>query len=173
MTLLKLGGVVLSKRVLIVDDNANIRKGVMAIFGTDHVFEICGEAVDGRDAIEKAKSLKPDLIVLDFSMPVMNGIEAACVLTLIMPDVPLILLTMHLGKIVEVDAQKAGFRAIFSKDQNLELLVSRARALLGLPLRRTKSGEFKHVLLQREEGVSSVPNFLPLCMPVIARCKRL
>jgi DNA-binding NarL/FixJ family response regulator len=128
-----------SKRVLIVDDNAVIRKGVMAIFATDRNFEICGEAANGQDAIEKAKSLKPDLIVLDFSMPVMNGIEAARVLTLIMPDVPLILLTMHFGKIVEVDAQKAGFRAIFSKDQNLELLVTRARALVGLPSVRTKS----------------------------------
>ena len=128
------------KRVLIVDDNAIIRKGVMAVFATDHSFEICGEAADGQDAIEKAKNLKPDLVVLDFSMPVMNGMEAARVLTLVMPDVPLILLTMHFGKIIEVDAQRAGFRAIFTKGQNLEILVSRARALLGLPLGRAKSG---------------------------------
>ena len=81
--------------ILIVDDNALIRKEVRLGFERRNGFLTCGEAVDGRDAIDKARQLKPDLIILDFSMPVMNGLQAAAVLSREMPDVPLILFTMH------------------------------------------------------------------------------
>ena len=58
-------------------------------------FEVCGEAADGVDAIEKAEQLKPDLIVLDVAMPRMNGVEAASVLKRMMPDVPIVWFTMY------------------------------------------------------------------------------
>jgi chemotaxis response regulator CheB len=62
-----------------VDDNAFIRKALYEVFTREGDFDICGEAENGRDAIEKAKQLRPDLIVLDLSMPVMNGLDrAAC-----------------------------------------------------------------------------------------------
>ena len=65
------------KCILIVDDHEYIRKIVRACLEGQSGFEICGEAVDGYDTVEKAKELKPDLIILELSMPRMNGIEAA------------------------------------------------------------------------------------------------
>ncbi len=82
------------KSVLIVDDNPLVRRAVRGLFTFDG-FVVCGEAGDGAQAIEKAKQTRPDVIVLDFSMPVMDGIRAAKALKQIMPDVPLILFTTH------------------------------------------------------------------------------
>jgi DNA-binding NarL/FixJ family response regulator len=119
--------------ILIVDDNALMRKAVRLGFEGRSGFQICGEAVDGLDAIEKARQLKPDLIILDFSMPVMNGLETAAVLSREMPLVPLILFTMHIGAVMASDARSAGVSAVVSKDLGSEGLVSRALTLLGLP----------------------------------------
>ncbi len=65
------------KSVLIVDDNAFIRQALCELFKKEADFEVCGEAENGKKAIEKARELRPDLIVLDLSMPVMNGFDAA------------------------------------------------------------------------------------------------
>jgi DNA-binding NarL/FixJ family response regulator len=118
--------------ILIVDDNALIRKAVRLGFEERNEFLICGEAVDGNDAIQKARQLKPDLIILDFSMPVMNGLEAAAVLSREMPEVPLILFTIH-TVVTASEARFAGISAIVPKDQGSEALVSQALTLLGLP----------------------------------------
>lgn len=120
------------KSILVVDDNAGVRLAVRLTFEQDNRFEVCGEAVDGQDAIERARQLQPDLIVLDFSMPIMNGIEAARILRREMPAVPLILFTLHLMAAGESDAREAGFGAIVSKNQNIQLLVTQALMLLGL-----------------------------------------
>ena len=82
-----------SGRILIVDDNASMRHVMRTLLESSSALEICGEAVDGVDAIEKAKQLNPDLILLDLSMPRMNGAEVASVLKPRMPDVPIILFT--------------------------------------------------------------------------------
>jgi len=66
----------MARSILIVDDNAFIRKALFEIFKREEDFDICGEAENGRDAIEKAQQLRPDLIVLDLSMSVMNGLES-------------------------------------------------------------------------------------------------
>src|SRR5579859_842092 len=81
------------RRILIVDDGDAVRD-VIRIFLEKRGFQVCGEAADGVEAIEKAKALKPDLIILDLAMPRMNGMEAASVLSSIMPSVPIVLLTM-------------------------------------------------------------------------------
>ncbi len=78
--------------ILIVDDNAFIRKALCEIFKREEDLDICGEAENGRDAIEKAQQLRPDLIVLDMSMPAMNGLDAARMLKRLMPKVPLMLI---------------------------------------------------------------------------------
>jgi len=74
------------KTVLIVDDNALIRQVLCDLFRKESDFEACGEAENGRQAIEKAQPLRPDLIVLDLSMPVMNGLDAARTLKRLMPS---------------------------------------------------------------------------------------
>jgi DNA-binding NarL/FixJ family response regulator len=63
-------------RVLIADDHEVVRRGVRSLLLTQRQLDICGEAVDGRDAVEKAKLLLPDLILMDISMPNLNGLEA-------------------------------------------------------------------------------------------------
>ena len=81
----------MAKAVLIVDDNVFIRQVLWERFKREADFDVCGEAVNGREAIAKAQQLRPELIVLDLSMPVMNGLDAARVLKRLMPRVPIIM----------------------------------------------------------------------------------
>ena len=81
------------KRVLLVDDSADIRSAVRPLFDSHPKFEVVGEAEHGQEAVEKAPILRPDLIILDLTMPVMNGLEAAPLLVKHLPEVWLILFT--------------------------------------------------------------------------------
>jgi CheY-like chemotaxis protein len=88
------------------------------------------EARNGREAIEKAEESKPDLIVLDLAMPVMNGLEAAPVLRPMLPTVPIILFTLYADKFLEREAISAGITVVVSKDAALKTLLNRAQELL-------------------------------------------
>ena len=116
--------------VLIVDDEAVVRAAVRDLFQAHSGFEVCGEAENGADAIAKARALKPDLIILDLSMPLMNGFDAARTLRQILPDVPVFLLTAHHTEATEQAAFDVGIRAVFSKYQGLDIIITRARATL-------------------------------------------
>ncbi|MFZ0583762.1 MAG: response regulator transcription factor [Candidatus Acidiferrales bacterium] len=84
----------MSKRILVADDSDTVRRAVHSyLAGRD--FDVCGDAVDGEDTIEKARKLKPDLILLDIAMPRTNGLETASVLKNMMPDVRIVLFTMY------------------------------------------------------------------------------
>ncbi len=115
---------------MVVDDNPAIRRILRNILEFTDGWVVCGEAVDGRDGVEKAKLLKPDLIVLDVSMPVMNGLEAARILHQIMPAVPVILCSLHTDRLLEMEARGAGVTAVFSKAENMQTLITKARELL-------------------------------------------
>lgn len=126
------------KKVLLVDDNSTIRGGVRGLFDSHPNFVVCGEAEHGRDAIEKAPSLRPDLIVIDMSMPVMNGLEAAPVLREVLPNAWLILLTTHEFPQLYPLAQSAGIHAVVLKSQAVTHLIAQAEAFFGMtPLNRT------------------------------------
>jgi DNA-binding NarL/FixJ family response regulator len=116
--------------VLIVDDQAVVRAAVRDLFESHSGFEVCGEAENGADAIVKARALKPDLIILDLSMPLMNGFDAARTLRQILPDVPVFLLTAHHSEATKQAALDVGIRAVFSKYQGLDPIITRARAAL-------------------------------------------
>ena len=118
------------RSILIVDDNAFIRKALCEAFTREGDFDICGEAENGRDAIEKAKQLRPDLIVLDLSMPVMNGLDAARVLKRLMPKVPLIMYSAFGDGYVEQQASLLGVSAVVSKSEPATTVVGAARSLL-------------------------------------------
>src|SRR5438034_11329963 len=105
----------MAKAVLVVDDNALIRQALCELFKREADFEVCGEAENGREAIEKAQQLHPDLIVMDLSMPVMNGIEAASILKSLMPTVPLIIFSEYSDVFSEKEARTAGVSALVSK----------------------------------------------------------
>ena len=118
-----------SKCILLADDSAIVRVAVCRMFEANG-YQICGEAENGKEAIEKAEQLHPDLIVLDLSMPVMNGLEAAHILSRTMPEIPLILFSNFADILQEADARSAGISAVVSKDQAVSILVSTAQNLL-------------------------------------------
>jgi DNA-binding NarL/FixJ family response regulator len=130
------------KSVLIADDHEAIRRELRRLFQCQPEFTVCGEAVDGVDAISKAQELTPDLIILDFSMPEMNGLEAAIAIQHMMPGTTLFLLTAFHTRELELAALQFGARAVFSKYDNLDSLVSRARAELKLESRYDAESEW-------------------------------
>ena len=113
-----------------MDDHAHVRKIIRNFLESESSFEVCGEAVDGDDAIQKAKDLKPDLIILDLSMPRMNGIDAARVLKKILPQTPIVMLTSHHPSVVGYDAHAAGIDAVVAKDGDMSLLMASLQSLL-------------------------------------------
>jgi DNA-binding NarL/FixJ family response regulator len=84
-----------AKIVLVADNDAQVRKALCELFEHEADYDLCEQARNGKEAIEIATRCHPDLIVLDFSMPVMSGVAAAKQLKKLMPDVPIILFTMH------------------------------------------------------------------------------
>lgn len=119
-----------AKRILLVDDNRTVRSAVRRLFASRSDFTVVGEAENGHEAIDKAQELKPDLIVLDLAMPVMNGLDAAPTLKKLLPDTRLILLTAHNGPEVERLSRAAGIHAIVPKSQASAKLIEQAQALL-------------------------------------------
>ena len=118
------------KNILIVDDSPEIRKLVRIYFHRETHFQICGEAVDGLDAIEKASELHPDLIILDESMPRMDGLHAARILHSTNRDVPIILFTMHADTISSSEACAAGVALVVSKMRGMSVLAEQVDSLL-------------------------------------------
>jgi two-component system chemotaxis response regulator CheY len=121
----------MAKTVLIADDNAYIRHLLCELFQSQADFGICEEAENGKEAIDRAWQLRPDLIVLDLSMPVMNGLDAARVLKRTMPGVPIIMFSEYSNAFSEQESRSAGISAVISKAEHVSLLVEKARSLLG------------------------------------------
>jgi DNA-binding NarL/FixJ family response regulator len=120
------------QKILVIDDGDSVRD-VIRIFLEHAGFEVCGEGADGVEAIEQAKRLKPDLIVLDLAMPRMNGAEAASVLSTTMPDVPIVLLTLYQYVLGTALASAVGVKAIVDKTDGMGKLVACIRSLLTKP----------------------------------------
>ena len=120
------------KKVLVVDDNAEIRHLLCKLFTSQSDFDVCGEAKNGREAIEKAQDLHPDVIVMDSSMPVMNGIDAARALKRLMPTVPLIMFSEYADAFSENEARSAGVSAVVSKSAHVSVLLQQVRRFCDL-----------------------------------------
>jgi DNA-binding NarL/FixJ family response regulator len=116
--------------VLVVDDSPAIRAVVCELFTREGDFEVCAEAENGREAIEKAQLLYPDLIVTDLSMPLMDGIEETRILKQLMPRVPVIIFTAHEHQFIEKEALSAGASAVVLKSEAVAVLIGKARQLL-------------------------------------------
>lgn len=82
-------------RILIADDNELVRRGVRELLSSESSWQVCGEAIDGAEALRKARELLPDLILLDISMPDMNGLEAARLLREALPKVKIVIISQH------------------------------------------------------------------------------
>jgi DNA-binding NarL/FixJ family response regulator len=119
----------MTTRILIVDDNPMVRTVLRRSLESVPGWQVCGEAGNGREGIEKAQQIKPNFIVLDLSMPVMNGLEAARVLSKVMPAVPMVLFTSFITHHLEEEALAAGVRRVVAKDKSLADLISAVHLL--------------------------------------------
>ncbi|HWO34827.1 MAG TPA: response regulator transcription factor [Candidatus Acidoferrum sp.] len=95
----------MKKTILLADDSPLVGQSLYRLLATDANCELCAQAADGHEAISLAKQCKPDLVILDLSMPKMNGLQAARELKKIMPTVPIILLTLHASSVNESFAE--------------------------------------------------------------------
>jgi DNA-binding NarL/FixJ family response regulator len=118
------------KTVLVADDNEIIRREICQAFSRETEFQVCGEACHGLDAIEKAHQLKPDLVVLDLCMPVLNGLDTALALQAYMPGVPIIMFTLYADPVIKAELRSAGVAEVVSKSEDISVLTRKARTLL-------------------------------------------
>jgi DNA-binding NarL/FixJ family response regulator len=109
----------LSSSILIVDDNAMIRQLIRSHIELHSDWHVCGEAENGKVAVEKVKDLRPDVVVLDFQMPIMNGLEAAREIAQVTPNTAMVMLTMHNSDQLWKDAQAAGIKEVLSKSDGV------------------------------------------------------
>ena len=116
--------------VLIVDDNALIRAALRALLEENMGLHVCGEAADGTEAIEKARTLHPSLILMDVSMPRTNGVEAACTIRKAMPASRIILFTLYKDLIGQALARASGVDLVLSKGEGAEGLTRTLRQYL-------------------------------------------
>jgi CheY-like chemotaxis protein len=118
------------RTVLVVEDNATIRKMIADAF-LSNGFKTCIVADNGKEGIEVAKQVKPDVITLDLSMPILNGLETAPELRKLFPKIPIILFTLYNSVALEAEAAKAGINLVLAKSEPLPTLVQRAHELMG------------------------------------------
>jgi DNA-binding NarL/FixJ family response regulator len=119
----------LPKRILIADDHESVLRRVRAMLDSQPTWEVCGEAVNGREAVAKAVQLKPDLVVLDFAMPQLDGLKTASEIHELLPEVPIVLFTMYAAQLKQ-EVQKHGICRLVDK-ANSGALLTLVQELLG------------------------------------------
>src|ERR1051326_3260154 len=129
-----------AKRILVADDHESVLRRVRTIIESQPGWKVCGDAVTGRNAIARATELKPDLVVMDFAMPGLDGLKAALAIKTVLPDLPIIMFTMYCSA-VRQEAEKHGISRVIDKAES-GALVSAVEELLGT---------------QKEELVDQIP----------------
>ena len=117
-------------RVLIADDQPAIRKRIHLTLASQISVDDFDEAADGKEAVDKARRLHPDLVILDITMPVMNGLEAARRIREISPQTPILILSMHKSRELMDEAQKIGVRGYVVKEEAGQTLLPAVNAVL-------------------------------------------
>lgn len=112
----------MTTRILIADDSRTVRHCLHGLLEQHRDWTVCADAVDGADAVAKAQQFNPDVIVLDFFMPVMTGVEAAQILKRVLPSIPILMVTLEItGQLVE-EAKRVGIRGAVQKSDTCEVL---------------------------------------------------
>jgi DNA-binding NarL/FixJ family response regulator len=109
----------LSCSILIVDDSAPVRRSLRSCIEQNSGCEICGEAENGKVAVEKVKELHPDIVILDFQMPLMNGLEAARQISRVAPRTVMLMFTLYNCEQLLKDAHAAGIKHVLSKSDRV------------------------------------------------------
>jgi DNA-binding NarL/FixJ family response regulator len=116
-------------RILVVDDSQLMRRCLRTVLEQHTPWKVCGEASNGREAVEKAQQANPDVIVLDLQMPVMNGLDAAKEIRRKSPEVPILMVSLHMSSQLADQAKRAGIRGTCDKG-NIGCVVEGIDALL-------------------------------------------
>ena len=116
-------------RILVVDDSRLMRRCLRTLLEQRESWKVCGEASDGQEAIERARQAAPDVIVLDFQMPKMNGLDTARELRRRLPKIPILMVTLHMSPQLEDQARKIGINGACDKG-NIQCVVEAVEALL-------------------------------------------
>lgn len=109
-------------RILIVDDNLFVRQQLRDLLAAHAAWEVCGEGADGVDAVHKVQELNPDVVVMDLSMPVMNGLRATQQITALTPRIPILMFSMYLSPHFTESARAAGARGAVSKSEPQQVI---------------------------------------------------
>ncbi len=115
-----LGGLV---RIVVADDQEIVRKRVVATLMSRGDLEVCAEAANGKEAVEKVKELNPDLVILDITMPELNGLDAARQIRVLNPNLPILMLSVHKSRQVVEEAKKIGVRGYVTKGDAIQKLL--------------------------------------------------
>jgi DNA-binding NarL/FixJ family response regulator len=102
-------------KILIADDKRHIRRELRHLIEAHQGWDVCTEAEDGVQAVNRAIQFRPDLVILDLAMPELNGFEAAGKISQVLPSVPILILTLYATPLVEKEAEKVGVRRVISK----------------------------------------------------------
>ncbi len=116
-------------RILVVDDNPAVRRYLRRVLEQQGGWRVCDEARNGQEAVDKFEDIQPDVVVLDFQMPYMNGLDAARIISQISPETPILMVTLYLTKQLSEEAQRVGVRGTCAKT-DLHCVVDAVGALL-------------------------------------------
>jgi DNA-binding NarL/FixJ family response regulator len=120
----------MSVRILVADDHGVVRRGLRALLESKRGWKICGEAANGREAVERARRLKPDVAILDIGMPGLNGVEAARQIRKVSPKTEILILSAHGSEKLVLEVLEAGARGYVVKEEADESLMVAVDALL-------------------------------------------
>ena len=110
-------------RILVADDQEAVRKRVCEALVSREGFEVCAEASNGKEAVEKAKEFNPDLVILDITMPLLNGLDAARQIRGFAPETPIVILSVHKSRQLMEEARKIGVQGYLIKGEPVEKLI--------------------------------------------------
>ena len=116
-------------RILVVDDHAVVRRGVRSLLESQDGWDVCGEATTGRDAVEQSRRLRPDVVVMDLSLPELNGLDATRHILKEAPETEVLVLTMHQSEELARDVLQAGARGYVLKSDADENLIAAVESL--------------------------------------------
>jgi DNA-binding NarL/FixJ family response regulator len=120
-------------RILVADDSDTVRRGIVGLLAAEKSFEVCGEVANGADCLLRARELRPELVLLDISMPGLNGLEVASQLRREFPDLKILILSHHDPAVMEASTRTAGADGCIDKGRLGTELLPKVRTLLAEP----------------------------------------